>query len=129
MNGFKGSPSADHNERLDRLGVARDAMTEMVLNHPKAQAMGLTRDEMENAQNFIQGLAADRAPTLRSGPSGEARVDSGDTISLTDHYTNAHGERVIEGYRKNGPHIERVRVVEERIDGRTTMVTRRLGGR
>lgn len=129
MSGFKGSPSSDHNERLDRLDVAREAMTEMVLNHPKAQAMGVTRDEMENTQRFIQGLAGDRAPTLRSGPSGEARIDSGDTLSLTDHYTNAHGERVIEGYRKNGPHVERVRIVEERIDPRTTMVTRRMGGR
>jgi hypothetical protein len=128
MSGFKGGNS-DHNERLARLQVAQDAMTEMVLNHPRAKAAGLTRDEMENAQRFIQGLAKDKAPTLRNGPSGEARVDSGDTISLTDHYTNAHGERVIEGYRRNGPHIERVCVVEERIDGRTTMVTRRMGGR
>ncbi len=129
MSGFKGGQQSDHNERLARLQVAQDAMTEMVLNHPKAQAMGLDRDQMENTQRFIQGLAGDRAPTLRSGPSGEARVDGGDTISLTDHYTNAHGERVIEGYRRNGPHLERVRVVEERINGRTTMVTRRLGGR
>lgn len=128
MSGFKGGQS-DHNERLARLRIAQDAMHEMVLNHPKAQEMGVTRDQLDNVQKYIQGLAGDRAPTLRSGPSGEARVDGGDTVSLTDHYTNAHGERVIEGYRKNGPHVERVRVVEERVDGRTTMVTRRLGGR
>lgn len=129
MSGFKGSPTADHNERKARLDVARDAMLEMVLEHPKIKAAGVTHDEMQNAQRFIQGLAQDRAPTLRSGPSGEARVDSGDTISLTDHHVNADGERVIEGYRKNGPHVERVRVVEKRIDERTTIVTRRLGGR
>lgn len=129
MSGFKGGVSGDHNERLDRLQVAQDALTNEVLNHPKARAMGVGRDEMENAQRFIQGMVGDRAPTLRHGPSGEARIDSGDTISLTDDHTNAHGERVIEGYRKNGPHIERVRVVEERINGRTVMVTRRMGGR
>lgn len=129
MSGFKGGGTSDHNERLARLAVARDAMTNMVLDHPKAKAMGVTRDQMENAQRFMQGMVGDRAPTLRSGPSGEARVDGGDTVSLTDHHTNAHGERIIEGYRRNGPHIERVRVVEERVDGRTTMVTRRIGGR
>jgi len=129
MSGFKGSPSTEHNERLSRLEVAQDAMTEMVLNHPKAQAMGVTRDEMENAQRFVQGLARDRAPTLRHGPSFEGRIDSGDTISFTDDHVNGHGERVLEGYRRNGPHIERVRVVEERINDRTTMVVRRIGGR
>lgn len=127
MSGFKGE-SSDHNERLARLQVAQDAMHEMVLNHPKAKEMGVTRDQMENAQRYIQGLVGDRAPTLRHGPSGEARVDGGDTVSLTDDYTNGHGERVIEGYRRNGPRIERVRVVEERINGRTVMVTRRMGG-
>ena len=129
MSGFKGSSQSDHNERLDRLNVTRDAMLEMVLEHPKAKALGVTRDQMENAQHFLQGLAGDRQPTLRDGPSGEARVDGGDTLSLTDSYVNGHGETIIEGYRKNGPHIERVRVAEERIDGRTRMVTRRLGGR
>jgi hypothetical protein len=129
MNGFKGSPTPDHNERLDRLNVAKDAMTEMVLNHPKAKAIGLDRENLENVQRYISGLAGDRHPTLSAGPSGEARVDSGDTISLTESYTNAHGETVIEGYRRNGPLIERVRVAEERVDPRTKMITRRLSGR
>lgn len=129
MSGFKGGASADHNERLARLDVAKDAMLDMVLSHPKAQAAGVTREGMENARQFISGLAGDRHPTLSQGPSGEARVDGGDTISLTDSYTNAHGETIIEGYRRNGPRIERVRVAEERIDPRTKMITRRLSGR
>lgn len=129
MSGFKGNPMADHNDRLDRLAVARDAMTDMVLNHPNAARMGIDRDTLENTRRFISGLAGERHPTLSAGPSGEARVDSGDTISLTESYINAHGETVIEGYRRNGPLIERVRVAEERIDPRTKMITRRLSGR
>lgn len=129
MSGFKGSASADHNERLDRLSVARDTMLDMVLSHPRAEEAGVTREGLENARRFISGMAGDTHPTLSRGPSGEARVDRGDTISLTDSYTNAHGETIIEGYRRNGPHIERVRVAEERIDPRTKMITRRLGGR
>ena len=132
VNGFAqkgGSVNSDHNERLARLDVAKEAMLDMVLNHPKAREAGLDRDQMENARRFISGLAGDRHPTVSHGPSGEARVDSGDTISLTDSYTNGHGEVIIEGYRKNGPHIERVRVAEERVDPRTKMITRRLGGR
>jgi hypothetical protein len=126
MNGFKGSASADHNERMARLDVAREAMTDMVLNHPRAKQMGVDREQMENVQRFVSGLAGDRHPTLSQGASGEAKVDGGDTISLTESYTNAHGEVVVEGYRRNGPRIERVRVVEERVDERTKMVTRRL---
>lgn len=130
VNGLKQqSVSSDHNERLDRLEVAQETMIDMVLSHPKAQAAGITRDEMENTRRFISGLAGDRHPTVSQGPSGEARVDSGDTISLTESYTNAHGETIIEGYRRNGPHIERVRVAEERINPRTKMITRRLNGR
>lgn len=129
MSGFKGSASANHNEQFDRHAVVQDAMIDMVLNHPKAQAAGITREEMDNAHRFISGLAGDRHPTLRHGPSGEARVDGGDTVSLTDSYTNAHGETIIEGYRRNGPNIERVRVAQERVNERTTMITRRLSGR
>jgi hypothetical protein len=126
MSGFKGKSSTDINERQDRLDIARDALMNEVLGHPKAQQMGITRDEMENVRNFIGGLAEGRAPTLRHGPSFEARVDSGDTVSLTDDYVNAHGERVLEGYRRNGPLIEKVRIAEERIDPRTVIVNRRL---
>jgi hypothetical protein len=128
MSGFKGSAAGDHNERLARLDVAKEAMLDMVLGHPKVQAAGITRDQMENVQRYISGLTGDRHPTLSQGPSGEARVDSGDTVSLTDSYVNAHGETIIEGYRKNGPHVERVRLAEERVDPRTKMITRRLRG-
>jgi len=129
MSGFKGSPASEHHDRVDRLQLAADTMREMVLNHPRAQEAGVTEEGMENVRRYFGGLAGDRHPTVDRGPSGEARVDSGDTISLTGSHTNAHGEVIIEGYRKNGPHIERVRVAEERLDSRTKMITRRLGGR
>ena len=126
MSGFKGKPSTDLNERQGRLDVARDALLDEVLSHPNAQKVGISRDEMENVRRFIGGLAEGRAPTMRHGPSFEARVDSGDTVSLTDDYVNAHGEKVYEGYRRNGPLIERVCVAEERLDPRTVIVSRRL---
>ncbi len=125
MSGFKGGASNDLSERQARVDLARKVMMDGIMGHPKAEEMGLTEENMENAQRFISGLAVDRAPTLRHGPSFEARVDGGDTISLTDDYVNAHGERVLEGYRRNGPRLERVRIAEERVDSRTTIVTRR----
>jgi hypothetical protein len=129
MNGFKGSASADYHERMDRVQVVADAMKDMVLTHPRAKEMGVDEGSLENVRRYLGGLAGDRHPTVDIGPSGEARVDGGDTISLTESYTNAHGETIIEGYRRNGPRIERVRVAEERVDPRTKMITRRLGGR
>jgi hypothetical protein len=126
MSGFKGSASNDINERQARIDLARQSMLDMVRRHPKAEEMGLTEQNLDNVHQFINGLAGDRAPTLRHGPSFEARVDGGDTISLTDDYTNAHGERVLEGYRRNGPRLERVRIAEERVNSRTVIVTRRV---
>jgi hypothetical protein len=125
MNGFKGGASNDIAERQARIDLARKVMMDGVMGHPKAEEMGLTEANMENVRAFFGGLAEDRAPTLRHGPSFEARVDGGDTISLTDDYVNAHGERVLEGYRRNGPRLERVRIAEERVDSRTVIVTRR----
>jgi len=128
MSGFapKGRASTNINEQLDRHAVARDALINEVLSHPNAEKMGITRDEMENVRRYIGGLAEGKAPTLRHGPSFEARIDSGDTVSLTDDHVNAHGERVYEGYRRNGPLIERVLIAEERVDPRSVIVSRRL---
>jgi hypothetical protein len=131
VNGLKteGKPAADHHDRMDRLQLAAGTMKEMVLNHPRAAEQGINEETLENVRRYMGGLAGDRHPTVDHGPSGEARVDGGDTISLTQSWTNAHGQTVIEGYRKNGPHVERVRVVEERIDPRTKMIIDRLRGR
>lgn len=131
MSGFKGSPTAGGElaERAARVEVAAEAMRGMVLSHPKAAEMGVTPEALDHVHNYIHGLGMGQGPTPVRGHVGSAaRVDSGDQIVITDSHVNGDGEHVHEGYRRNGPHFERVRIAERQVDGRTVIVNRRLGG-
>lgn len=122
MSGFKGAPSTDVAERQARLDLARDSMIQQVLSHPRAEELGVTPEGMENARRYLGGLAKDRSPI-----GAVARVDGGDHVVITEQtYVNGHGEAIQEGWRKNGPRWEKVRIAEEKIDPRTTLVSRRL---
>lgn len=102
---------------------ARETLIDSLIDSPDGRRVGLDRDGIENCGRFVKAQGHDQAPTLKSGVAGPARV-KGEQFQLVDEHVNAHGERVLEAYRRNGPHWERIHIHEAQAAPHTRVVSR-----
>jgi hypothetical protein len=101
------------------------------------ESLGVSPDQLANAKAKVKLLGNDRAPSeqtlgspthLRDGMTAHARI-RGEGVLLGESHTNAHGERITEGYIKNGPHLEKVRIRESEAGPRSRIISEIFGGR
>ena len=98
------------------------------------EGLGATPQMLRNAKSIMHITGHDRPPDQRAVGQQAAGVtntgyDKAGALIVTETHTNAHGDRVTEAYRRNGPHFERVRIREQQIAPHTTAVTEHFGRR
>lgn len=88
---------------------------------------------------FINRLKGnDRTPSMAAGMTipkvikdemmSHARIGD-DGIIIEGTHTDANGDRVVEAYRRNGPRMEKVNIVEVQAGRRTFIISHIRGGR
>lgn len=112
-------------------------MMEAVSDQEKAregllEGLGATPQMLHNAKNIMHITGHDRPPDqLATGRQAAGVTASGfakgEQLIVTETVTNAHGDRVTEAYRKNGPHFERIRIREQQVGEHTLAVTEHFG--
>lgn len=96
------------------------------------EGLGATPQMLKNAKSIMHITGHDRPPDVQAVGRQAAGVTAtgyvkGEQLIVTETVTNAHGDRVTEAYRKNGPHLERVRIREQQIAEHTFAVTEHFG--
>src|SRR5258708_15352227 len=117
-------------------GIDR-TMLEAVADQEKAregllEGLGATPQMLKNAKGILHITGHDRPPDVQAAGQQAAGVTAdgfvkGERLIVTETVTNAHGDRVTEAYRKNGPHFERVRIREQQVGEHTRAVTEFFG--
>lgn len=145
ISGFgKGSSAvaADTRERMDRVEAARElelrALLESDIPIPgghgetysqRAARLGLDRTSLENVARLLRDRPSARTPATERHGAAAAMMIGGEMHRGHDSWVDGHGDTHIEAYRQNGPHVQRVEVVETRVNQQTRLVTRMRGGR
>lgn len=112
-------------------------MMEAVSDQEKAregllEGLGATPQMLQNAKSIMHITGHDRPPDQQATGRQAAGVTAtgyakGEQLIVTETVINAHGDRVTEAYRKNGPHYERVRIREQQVGEHTRAVTEFFG--
>lgn len=107
---------------IEKQEAVRKLIIQGLLDDPRAEKLGVNEKGLENARRF--GKLHDDSPTLKRGVAGGARV-RGESYQLTDEHTNAHGERVLEGYRAvGGGRMQKILITEAQATENSTIVTK-----
>ena len=109
MGGFDATPG----ERADVHEQMREDMIKQ---------SGMTPEVLEGARRVLKAQHADREPVAQNGMATPVTVN-GERLRLTEEHTNAHGDTVLTGYRRNGPRFERVRIRQVQTGPHTRLVT------
>ena len=96
------------------------------------EGLGATPQMLSNAKSILHITGHDRPPDAPAAGRQAAGVTAdgfvkGERLIVTETVTNAHGDRVTEAYRQNGPHFARVRIREQQVGEHTMVVTEHFG--
>lgn len=145
VSGFgkgSGAVAADTRARIETLEAARELELRALLEsdilipgaggetyRQRAERLGLDRMSLENVARLLRDRPSARTPaTERHGAAADMMI-GGERHRGHDSWVDGHGDTHIEAYRQNGPHVQRVEVVETRVNAQTRVVTRMRGGR
>ncbi|SRR6266566_1371477 len=109
MGGFDHTPS----ERADVQEQMREDMIKQ---------SGMSPEALEGARRVLKAQHTDREPVAQHGMAMPVTVN-GEGLRLEESHTNAHGDTVLTGYRRNGPRFERVRIRQVQAGPHTRLVT------
>lgn len=91
---------------------------------------GASPELLEGAQRAVRRRGMDRAPSIENlGPQAHEGVVRGEQVYIDESHRNAHGDVVTTVLRRNGPHIERVKVREQQVGEHSYAVTEHFGRR
>lgn len=94
-------------------------------------------DQIKQAGFINKAYGHDRMPSMDSGLPTQKHIKDdmvspgrigGDGILIEGTHMNANGDRIVTAYRKNGPHMEKVHIREERVGQRTRIISEVYGG-
>lgn len=89
-----------------------------------------TEQELAAAKRIVHRKGMDRAPGLQNlGRQAQEGVIANEHVYVDESHRNAHGDVVTTVLRRNGPHLERVRVREQQVGEHTYAVTEHFGRR
>lgn len=107
---------------IERQEAARQLILQGLLDDPRAEQLNVDEKGLANARRFSR--LHDDTPTLKHGVAAPAIV-RGERYQLTDEHRNAHGERVLEGYRSvGGGRMQKILIHEAQATEHSTIVTR-----
>lgn len=109
MGGFDVTPS----ERVD----VHEKMRQDMISQS-----GFSPEALEGARRVLRAQHADREPTAQHGNATPVMV-KGEVLRLEESHVNAHGETILTGYRRNGPHFEEVHIRQVQAGPNTRLVT------
>lgn len=111
-------------EAADDQETVRDALVGSLLEQ------GATDQEFAAARRVVHRRGMDRAPGVQNlGEQAHEGVIAEDHVYIDESHRNAHGDVITTVLRRNGPHLERVRVREEQVAEHTYAVTEHFGRR
>lgn len=96
-----------------------------------------TGKRIAQAQFLNHHQGNDRTPSMSTGmiPPKKLKDDmfsharvGDDGVIVEGTHTNAEGDRIVTAYRKNGPLLEKINIVEQRAGRRTFIITGIRGG-
>lgn len=94
--------------------------------------------QIEQAQFLNRHQGHDRTPSMESGMAipgklrdemmSHARIGD-DGLIIEGSHRDSNGDRIVEAYRRNGPLLEKVNIVEVQAGRRTFIISHTRGGR
>lgn len=91
---------------------------------------GASPELLEGAKRAVHRRGMDRAPSAENiGAQAHQGVLGGDNVYIDESHRNSAGDVVTTVLRRNGPHIERVKVREQQVAEHSYAVTEHFGRR